>query len=264
MRRIPIRLSPATVLASIALLVALSGTSIAAVEATLQNNSVGTAQLKNNAVTTPKIANNAVTAAKIKNAAVAAAKIASNAVVAAKVASNAVTSAKIASNAVVAAKIASNAVTSAKIASGAVTNSDLAANAVTSAKVAAGSLTASDFAAGQLPAGPTGAAGPVGPTGPPGTPATSLWAVVNANGTIARQKGVVSASHVDNGRYRVQFNQTISACAWLATIGSAAEGTSFGFIEVELSSGSTNTVVIGTQNTNGNFADRGFHLAIFC
>ena len=60
------RPSPAMVVACIALLVALSGTGIAAVAA-IPNKSVGTAQLKNNAVTNPKIANNAVTGAKVKN-----------------------------------------------------------------------------------------------------------------------------------------------------------------------------------------------------
>jgi hypothetical protein len=54
------------IVACIALLVALSGTGIAAV-GQLARNSVGTPQLKNNAVTNPKIANNAVTGAKVKN-----------------------------------------------------------------------------------------------------------------------------------------------------------------------------------------------------
>src|SRR5690349_25061089 len=47
--------SPAMVVASAALLIAFTGTSIAAVQATLPRNSVGTAQLKNNAVTAAKI-----------------------------------------------------------------------------------------------------------------------------------------------------------------------------------------------------------------
>ena len=46
--------SPATVIASIALLVALAGTSVAAVSA-LPARSVGTAQLKDNAVTSKKV-----------------------------------------------------------------------------------------------------------------------------------------------------------------------------------------------------------------
>jgi hypothetical protein len=82
MRRRP---SPALVISCAALLIALSGTSIAAVEATVPNNSVGTSQLKNNAVTAAKVASNAVTSAKVASNAVTAAKIASNAVATAKV-----------------------------------------------------------------------------------------------------------------------------------------------------------------------------------
>lgn len=54
------------VVASIALLMALGGTSIAAV-VNVPNNSVTTAKIKNNAVTNPKIAGNAVNSAKIAN-----------------------------------------------------------------------------------------------------------------------------------------------------------------------------------------------------
>ncbi len=50
-----IRPSPATVIAAIALLVALGGTSMAAVTIVIPKNSVGTAQLKNNAVTSAKV-----------------------------------------------------------------------------------------------------------------------------------------------------------------------------------------------------------------
>jgi hypothetical protein len=66
MRRLLRRPSPAMFVACLALLVALGGTSVAAVSQ-LARNSVGTAQLRNNAVTTPKIRNNAVTTAKVLN-----------------------------------------------------------------------------------------------------------------------------------------------------------------------------------------------------
>ncbi len=114
------RPSPAMVVACIALLVALGGTSIAAVSQ-IPKNSVGANQLKSNAVTNPKVANNAIKAPEL------------------------------ASNAVVAAKIASNAVGAAKIASNAVTGPKIAANAVTGEKVQDGSLAAADFAAGAIP-----------------------------------------------------------------------------------------------------------------
>ena len=60
------RPSPAMVVACIALLVALTGTSVAAVQA-LAPNSVGPAQLRAAAVTNPKLAANSVTGAKVAN-----------------------------------------------------------------------------------------------------------------------------------------------------------------------------------------------------
>jgi hypothetical protein len=62
-RRLP---SPAIVVAAIALLVALGGTSIAAVSQ-VPRASVGTPQLKNNAVTGAKIAASTITSADVKN-----------------------------------------------------------------------------------------------------------------------------------------------------------------------------------------------------
>ena len=58
------RPSPAMVVACIALLVALGGTSVAAVNA-IAPNSIGTTQLRTNAVTSPKIKNNNVLGADI-------------------------------------------------------------------------------------------------------------------------------------------------------------------------------------------------------
>ena len=107
MRKLALRRpSPALVVACIALLIALGGTSIAAVTQ-VPKNSVGANQLKNNAVTNPKMANNAVKAPELASNAVVAAKIASNAVTGPKIAANAVTGAKIADGSVAAADLAS-------------------------------------------------------------------------------------------------------------------------------------------------------------
>jgi hypothetical protein len=65
MRKLLRRPSPAMIVACIALLVALGGTSVAAVSQ-LARNSVGTPQLRNNAVTNPKITNNAINSAKVR------------------------------------------------------------------------------------------------------------------------------------------------------------------------------------------------------
>ena len=90
MRTLLRRPSPAMIVACLALLISLGGTSVAAVSQ-LANNSVGTAQLKNNAVTAPKIASSAVVTAKIKNASVTNPKLANNAVNSAKVANSSLT-----------------------------------------------------------------------------------------------------------------------------------------------------------------------------
>jgi hypothetical protein len=193
-----VRPSPAIVIATIALLVALAGTGYAATS--LPRNSVGNAQLQNNSVTTSKVKNR--------------------------------------------------------------------------------SLLKIDFAANQVPSGPRGLKGSVGPPGPPGAAgargptgaagaagtagSAAAWAVINPVGTLARGSGVLSVSHTSTGTYRIQFNKNISACAWLATIGSATTITSFGFIETELSTGTTDTVHVETRDISGLPADRGFHLAVFC
>jgi hypothetical protein len=61
------RPSPAMIVACLALLVALTGTSVAAVSQLVPRNSVGPAQIRSNAVTRPKIRNNAVNSAKVAN-----------------------------------------------------------------------------------------------------------------------------------------------------------------------------------------------------
>jgi hypothetical protein len=149
-------LHPATIIAVIALLVALSGAGYAATK-------IGTAQLKNNAVTTPKIKNGAVSTAKLKNNAVNSSKLASGAVAAADLGNGAVTGAKLANDAVTAAKIAGGAVgasalangsvDAAKLANGAVTTDKLGAGAVTGAKIAGATITAANIAPGQVVTG---------------------------------------------------------------------------------------------------------------
>lgn len=66
MRKLVRRPSPAMIVACIALLVSLGGTSVAAVTQ-LSRNSVGTRELKDGAVTNPKLRNNAVNSAKVAN-----------------------------------------------------------------------------------------------------------------------------------------------------------------------------------------------------
>ena len=149
-------------------------------------------------------------------------------------------------------------------------------DAVTSSKVKDHALLRVDFAPNQLPRGARGARGLPGapgsqgaqgvrgPTGPAGTASSGLWAVVNPDGTLARKSGVLGATHTQTGIYRVQFNRNITQCAWLATIGSAASKTLYGFIEAELASSTTDSVQVGTRDIHGVAADRGFILSVLC
>ncbi|MBJ7519775.1 MAG: hypothetical protein JHC84_08775 [Solirubrobacteraceae bacterium] len=138
-------LHPATVIASIALFVALGGVTYAAA-------TIGTSQLKNGAVTRAKIKNRAVSPSKLANRAVTNEKLATNAVTPAKLRARAVTVGKIADNAVQSPNLTTGAVTESKLGSGAVTPSKLGAGAVGTAALADGAVTAGKIADGTIPA----------------------------------------------------------------------------------------------------------------
>jgi hypothetical protein len=189
------------VVASIALLAALGGTSVAAVNQ-LAANSVGTSQLKSNAVTTPKIKNSAVNASKI------------------------------------------------------------AGNAVNGSKIANGSIQPADLSSAAKTSGPQG---PPGPAGPPGAAATALWAVVDQNGTLVRNKGAASAQKNAVGQYQVVFSQDVTACSYQATPGGAGTGTAFGEVGVaQLPNVAAGVRVFILNTTGAAFQDTPFHLAVFC
>jgi hypothetical protein len=147
--------SPAMGVALIALVVALSGTTYAAVR-------IGTAQIKSNAITSPKIRNgqvrnvdlarNSVVTAKIVASAVTGLQIRDASVGNADLANDAVTGGKVRGGAIGNSDLANDAVTSSKIRGSSVGNSELATDAVTSTKIKDGSITASDIADASLTA----------------------------------------------------------------------------------------------------------------
>ena len=155
-------------------------------------------------------------------------------------------------------------------------------NAVISSKVANRSLLAVDFKQGQLPRGPrgprgftgeagapgaAGAAGPSGPSGPagPAGSVTKLTAVLNASGSISRSQGTTSAGRLQLGAYEVIFNQNVSACTYIATLGSpTTTPPTPGSIGVASRQGNANGVVVVTYDAAGALADRPFHLAVVC
>jgi hypothetical protein len=124
------RPSHATVIAYLALFVALSGTAMAV-------KKIGPSGLKKNAVTTKKIADGAVTTGKLKDGAVTEPKIANDAVSGAKLAPDSVGNNKLRDAAVETPELANNAVTEAKIANDAVTGPKVLDGSLGLVKVAA-------------------------------------------------------------------------------------------------------------------------------
>lgn len=171
------------------------------------------------------------------------------------------------------------AVTTSRIAPQAVTGGKIRNNTITSRDVRNGSLQSSDFAEGELPEGPQGPAGPQGPQGPAGPAGpggATATGVVSESGSLVYGKGVAAVSVGGPGVYTVTFNQNVSECPAVATIGgfqlggNTQSGTNAGI--VTLQPGGNNNAVAATQITfvtrSGatNFANAPmpFHFAVFC
>jgi hypothetical protein len=91
-------------------------------------------------------------------------------------------------------------------------------------------------------------------------------AAVDADGTLARGILATAASHTGTGAYTVTFSNSAasSTCAYTAAVGlSTTSGTSDpGFVNV--AAVSAGTIAVRTYDTNGNLADRGFHVQAMC
>ncbi|GAB3970646.1 hypothetical protein V1634_22570 [Plantactinospora veratri] len=99
-----------------------------------------------------------------------------------------------------------------------------------------------------------------------GLPATAQghFAVVNANGTLARGFGAVSSTRLAVGQYQVVFIQNVARSAFTATIGlTGSVGASPpGEIAVVGRAGVPAGVFVQTWNSSGVPADRAFHLHV--
>jgi hypothetical protein len=93
-----------------------------------------------------------------------------------------------------------------------------------------------------------------------------LWAIINADGTTARDFGVTSSEDLGvgaPGAYRVFFNRSVSNCAYIASLGDGAGNTFQGEVSASRAVES-NGVFVQTANSSGGAADRAFNLAVFC
>ena len=172
----------------------------------------------------------------------------------------------------------------------AATGAVLAKNSVGTRQVIDGSLQTSDLSKAARNAlkgnrGPAGAAGPAGQAGPAGAPgaqgttgatgpqgiqgvpgqsATTLFAALDAGGTITRSSGVTDASHGSAGVDRITFGADIRNCVYLVTAGQDDAGSLVEDYHVYTSRTATSTVNVVIFDQNNNLLDRPFFLAVLC
>jgi hypothetical protein len=145
--------------------------------------------------------------------------------------------------------VATTLITSATIKNYTIKNVDIANGAVNGRVVANGSIASADLSAA--------AQGSLG----------QVWAVVNADGTLARGRSATSAASLGvDGQYEVVFNRSVSSCAYAATLGDATASTGAeGVVTVAPRDGNVNAVFVQTFDVlTGVEADVPFHLAVFC
>src|SRR4051812_21914736 len=94
--------------------------------------------------------------------------------------------------------------------------------------------------------------------------ASTMYAVVNSDGTLARGRRAVSATRLGTGSYEVVFRKDVRNCAFVGTIGlSGSLGASLpGEITVVGRAGNDRGVFVTTHSSGGASADLGFHLAV--
>jgi hypothetical protein len=90
-------------------------------------------------------------------------------------------------------------------------------------------------------------------------------AVVTAGGLLARGRGVTSAARSATGRYQVIFDRDVRGCAYLASLGDVgAANPPLGQVSTSALVSNVNGVAVRTTTSNGNNANRAFHLAVSC
>jgi hypothetical protein len=96
-------------------------------------------------------------------------------------------------------------------------------------------------------------------------PVRTLFVVVNQDGSLARGRRVRESRRITTGQYEVTFRRDVTDCAYVATIGVSDDAALPGG-EVSVGSQPDNPrgVHVRTRNSNGNAANRGFHLAVHC
>jgi hypothetical protein len=98
------------------------------------------------------------------------------------------------------------------------------------------------------------------------TRCNGCFAVVNADGSILRQRDVVSVNRVNTGRYEVTFRIPIAGCFAQASVGHGVFGNTSGPSVVNFSgvTGTTDALRVQVRDQAGSFIDEPFHVVTAC
>ncbi|GAB3259767.1 hypothetical protein [Nocardioides dilutus] len=94
-----------------------------------------------------------------------------------------------------------------------------------------------------------------------------FYAVLTDEGVVVRQSGGVTGLRLTGegpGRYAVDFNVDVTACAYVAAVGNATFGAAEGQAGTGLLSGTVDTVRVNTTTSDGTTANKPFHLIVVC
>jgi hypothetical protein len=98
-------------------------------------------------------------------------------------------------------------------------------------------------------------------------PCDGCFAVVRADGFLAREFGALGAQRVSKGRYQIAFEAPARDCAYNATLGSVGtHSPAPGEITVRRLPNDIreNSVEVGTYSSDGVVQDHAFHLSLTC
>jgi hypothetical protein len=93
---------------------------------------------------------------------------------------------------------------------------------------------------------------------------SQMFAVVNANGSIARGKGEGAVARTSVGVYRIGFLRNLMQCGYVASVGGTSTELATGIANVTRLVGQSGVLIVRTFSLTGDAADRPFHLYVDC
>jgi hypothetical protein len=246
-----------TVVAYLALFVALGGTAYAANtigSADIIDESILSADIKDGEVKGSELKKNAVNSAKLEDGSVATIDLAPDAVDGAHVLDGSLTGADVSDG-----TLGSSDIMDDTFPGGGLGASDIATNAIGQPEIATDGVGATEIADDSIDAGE------IVDFGLSNQDVGVLFAQINLDGTVANSSGGVTTVKIGAGVYEVDFGRTISSCAFVATQGEAGAGGAGGAIMGVTDRAGNSEAVFVTTRTNANaLSDHAFQLVVVC